>query len=211
MAKKKLNVTLLSYPLSLLEKWKSGDHSFLTTSQAPKYIKDILVSKAKIRPSRRFFGEAFIASAMAFDTIDGWYGSFKWLSSDKWVTGKNLKPRFEKPFYEALLNRFGANIISDLQKRTQTYSDIYGSELNNRKPVAPDLWLVDTSGKNIFIESKMEGDQIKLHQLVGLALIKKYLRGSVYLVCLYQEGKRPPSSETMQNYIDRFSRIYEKV
>jgi hypothetical protein len=211
MAKKKLNVTLLSYPLALLEKWKKVDHSFLTSSQAPKYIKDILVSKAKKRPSRRFFGEAFIASTMDTDTIDGWYGSYKWLTSDKWLTGKNLKPRFEKPFYEALISKIGANAISDLQRHARACFDMYKGELNNSKPVAPDLWLVDKSGKNIFIESKMEGDRIRPHQLAGLALIKKYLKSSVSLVCLYRAGKRPPPSKTIQRYIDRFSAVYEKV
>jgi hypothetical protein len=57
----------------------------------------------------------------------------------------------------------------------------------------------------------MEGDQIKPHQLAGLAMINKYLRSSVYLVCLYQAGKRSPNSEIIQNYIERFSLIYEKV
>ena len=143
MAQNKLNVELMSYPQALLEKWKKGDHSFLTSSQAPEFIKDILVSKAKKRPGRRFFGEAFIASSMASGTIDGWYGSYKWLSSDKWVTGKALKPRFEKSFHEALLNRIGANVISDLQRRTGVYFDRYKGMLRNKRPVAPDLWLVD--------------------------------------------------------------------
>ena len=170
-----LNVTLLSYPQALLEEWKRGDHSFLTSSQAPQYIRDILIFKAKKRPGRRFFGEAFIASTIASDTLDGWYGSYKWLTSDKWVTGNNLKPRFEKLFYEALVRRIGPDVISDLQKRAKAYFDMYRSELDYRKPVAPDLCLVNRSGKNIFVESKMEGDQIKPHQLAGLALIKKYL------------------------------------
>ena len=201
----------MSYPQALFEKWKTGDHSFLTSSRAPRYIKDILVSKAKKRPGKRFFGEAFLATTMDSDMIDGWYGSYKWLSSDKWMTGKNLKARFEKSFYEALLSRIGANVISDLQRRTGVYFDRYKDMLKNKKPVAPDLWLVDRSGRNIFIESKMEGDQIKPHQLAGLAFIKKYLRSSVRLVCLYQAGKRPPRSKTIQNYIVKFSLIYEKV
>ena len=211
MTKNNLNVELMSYPQALLERWKKGDHSFLTSSQAPEFIKDILVSKAKKRPGRRFFGEAFIVSTMASGTIDGWYGSYKWLTSDKWVTGKALKPRFEKSFHEALLNRIGANVISDLQRRTGVYFDRYKDMLKNKKPVAPDLWLVDRSGRNIFIESKMEGDQIKPHQLAGLALIKKYLRSSVYLVLLHQAGRIAPSSEVIQSYIDSFSLIYEEV
>jgi hypothetical protein len=77
MAKNNLNVELMSYPQALLEKWKRGDHSFLTSSQAPKYIKEILIYKAEKRPGRRFFGEAFIASSMAADTTDGWYASYK--------------------------------------------------------------------------------------------------------------------------------------
>jgi hypothetical protein len=127
------------------------------------------------------------------------------------VTGKNLKPGFEKPFHKALVNRIGEETLSNLQSRAKAYLGMCKIELDNRKPVAPDLWLIDRSGKDIFIESKMERDQIKPHQLAGLALIKKYLRSSVYLVCLYQAGKSPPSSEIIQNYIDRFSPIYEKV
>ena len=122
MAKGNLIVELMSYPQALLEKWKKGDHSFLTSSQAPKFIKDILVSKAKMRPGRRFFGEAFIASSIAADTIDGWYGSYKWLTSDKWVIGKNLKPRFEKPFCEVLVNRIGVEALADVQNRAKACS-----------------------------------------------------------------------------------------
>ena len=113
------------------------------SSRAPRYIKDILVSKAKKRPGKRFFGEAFLATTMDSDMIDGWYGSYKWLSSDKWMTGNNLKASFEKSFYEALLSRIGANVISDLQRRTGVYFDRYKGMLRNKRPVAPDLWLVD--------------------------------------------------------------------
>jgi len=48
-----------------------------------------------------------------------------------------------------------------------------------KKPVAPDLWLIDKQGNFKFIESKLPGDTIGLHQIAGLALIRKYLEASV--------------------------------
>ena len=71
----------MPYPAELLEAWKSGDYSMLSRSNASDYIKEILTHKAKTRPGRRFFGEAFIASRI--DMKDGWYNSFKWLMSER--------------------------------------------------------------------------------------------------------------------------------
>jgi len=201
----------MDYPKSLLDQWKKGDYSLLTASKAPEYIKDILVFKAEKRPGRRFFGEAYIASSLGHSMTEGWYNSYKWLTGAKWVTGKNLEPRFELPFYEALRHRVGASIIADLQQRSKEYYDRCSRELEYKKPVAPDLWFVDANENFMFIESKMEGDQIRPHQLAGLALIKRYLKGSIYLMWLYQAGKSPPGAENMQSYVDKFSLIYQTV
>jgi hypothetical protein len=209
--KELLEVKLMDYPKSLLDQWKRGDYSFLSSSSAPEYIKDILIVKAEKRPGRRFFGEAYIASKLGHTITEGWYNSFKWLTASKWVTGKKLEPRFGLPFYEALCNRIGANIIADLQQRAKSYYHGHGNELENKKPVAPDLWLVDANENFMFIESKMEGDQIKPHQLAGLALISKYLKALVCIICLHEEGQTPLASEIMQNYIDKFSMIYRVV
>ena len=206
-----LEVKLMDYPKSLLDQWKRGDYSFLSSSSAPEYIKDILIVKAEKRPGRRFFGEAYIASKLGHTMTEGWYNSYKWLTATKWVTGKNLEPRFELPFYEALRNRISARVIADLQRRSKAYYDRCRSEIEYKNPVAPDLWLIDKNENFMFIESKMEGDQIKPHQLAGLALISKYLRGSVLIMCLYQEGKALPNPEIMRNHVDTFSLIYESV
>ena len=69
----------MNYPKPLLEAWEEGDYSFLVESRASNYIKEILVCKAKKRPGRRFFGEAYISSKI--EMKDGWYSSFKWLTS----------------------------------------------------------------------------------------------------------------------------------
>jgi len=92
-----IQTEFMPYPEVLFQAWKSGDYSMLTASGASDYIKKILVHKAKKRPGRRFFGEAFIASRL--EMKEGWYSSFKWLTSEKWVTGKKL----EQIFYAVVL------------------------------------------------------------------------------------------------------------
>jgi len=187
-------IEFMPYPESLLQAWKSGDYSMLTSSTASDYIKRILVHKAKKRPGRRFFGEAFIASRVAMK--EGWYNSFQWLTSDKWLTGRGLEPEFERPFHRALLKYMGADVLPNLQRKALSlYSQdrdrfLVGKEF--KKPVAPDLWIIDKQGRFRFIESKLPGDTIQPHQLAGLALIKKYLKPSsqvtVSIVTLYPEG-----------------------
>ena len=206
-----LEIKPISYPKSLLDNWIQGDYSFLTSSKASRYIKDILISKAMIRPSRRFFGEAYIASKLGNIMVDGWYNSFKWLTADKWLSGKNLEPRFEKPFYRALHDRIGTVIIQKLQGSAEECYSKYKDSLQHKRPVAPDLWVVDKNGEFLFIESKMEGDYISPHQLVGLALIKKFIRSSVSIWWLYQADKAPPSREVVTNHIETFSLIYRSV
>jgi len=105
----------LPYPESLLEAWKLGDYSMLTRSNASDYIKKILTLKAKIRPGRRFFGEAYIASKIEMN--EGWYNSFKWLTADKWISGDGLEPEFKKPFHNALMEYIGIDVLIRLQKR----------------------------------------------------------------------------------------------
>jgi len=211
MKKNLLEIKSFEYSKSLLDKWKRGDYSFLSSSKASDYIKDILIFKARNKPGRRFFGEAYIASTLGYDTIDGWYNSFKWLTADKWLSGKNLEPRFEKPFYSALHERIGTVIMQKLQRSAKEYYWKYKDSLEHKRPVAPDLWVVDKNGEFLFIESKMEGDYIRPHQLAGLALIKKFIRSTVSIWWLYQTDKAPPSREEVTNYIETFSLIYSSV
>ena len=167
-----LESELMYYPTSLLKAWEEKDYSFLNESRASRYIKEILVCKAERRPGRRFFGEAFIASKMAMK--DGWYGSFKWLTSKKWGTGDGLISRRERLFFEALMKHIGPKMLLTLQQKARlSWKETKG---NIAKPVAPDLWLIGKSGEFIFIESKMPWDSIRPGQIAGLKLIKKYLK-----------------------------------
>ena len=172
-----LEVIKKPYPKDLLEKWKAGDYSMLTDSYAPDYIKNILIQKAKNRPGRRFFGEAFIASTM--EMTDGWYNSFKWLTAKKWITGIGLKPDFEKPFYHALIKHIDLGCLINLQSEAKKLIEGKCDDLcvvgKYKKPVAPDLWIIDRNGHFKFIECKLPDDSIAEHQLVGLALIEKYV------------------------------------
>lgn len=187
-------IEFMPYPESLLQAWKSGDYSMLTSSNASDYIKRILVHKAKKRPGRRFFGEAFIASRV--EMKEGWYNSFKWLTSDKWITGKGLKPEFEQPFHRALSKYIGTDVLANLQRKALSLycqeKDRFLVRKEFKKPVAPDLWIIDKRGRFRFIESKLPHDTIHPHQLAGLALIKKYLKPpfqvAVSVVTLYPEG-----------------------
>ena len=109
----------MAYPDYLLERWKNGDYSMLTRSNASDYIKEILVHKANTRPGRRFFGEAYIASRI--DMVQGWYNSFKWLTADKWITGNGLEPRFEKSFHVALMQNIGKDLLYNLQAKAAAF------------------------------------------------------------------------------------------
>jgi len=185
------------YPPILLERWKKGDHSFFRQSNASDFIKEILVRKAKVRPGKRFFGEAYIASI--FGMTEGWYNSYKWLTQGKWITGNGLKPEFEKPFHRALLKHFEEDTLRELQEKSNFLFKNYKNHFFQcgiyNKPVAPDLWLVASDGTHVFLESKLPDDCIKASQLAGLALIAKYLGKSkqvhVLLVNLYPESSKP--------------------
>ncbi len=102
----------MSFPPAFLERWRNGDYSLLTSANIPSYIKQIIVQKAKMRPGRRFFGEAFVAVLFSSKIKDGFYNSYKWMTSEKWYTGKRLKPEFEKPFYDGLHKYIGTENLS---------------------------------------------------------------------------------------------------
>ncbi len=197
VSEKALQIEFMPYSEKLLDAWENGDYSMLTDSGASDYIKEILIDKAKHRPGRRFFGEAYIASKT--EMKEGWYNSFKWLTSDKWVSGEGLEPKFEKPFHYALMKYIGTKALTDLQKKAVSLYKIHKEKLTDgskyNKPGAPDLWIIDQEGRYRFIESKLSGDTIKPHQIAGLALIHKYLsvanHVSVSIVTLYPENINP--------------------
>jgi hypothetical protein len=196
----------LFYPESLLEVWKTGDYSMLTNSNASDYIKEILTFKSKKRHGRRFFGEAYIASRIGMK--EGWYNSYKWLTADKWLSGDGLDAKFETPFYKALMENIGADVLSSIQENSNNFysrhKERFMDDKKYKKPVAPDLWLIDKKGHFRFIESKLPGDTIGSHQIAGLALISKYLRVSVpvsvSIMHLYPKNINPD---------DLFSEFYD--
>jgi hypothetical protein len=124
----------------------------------------------------------------------GWYSSFKWLTSEKWLSGISLKPDFEKPFHNALIKYFGFDGISNLQKQSRSFFEKNAYELNNKKPVAPDLWIIDKNGNHRFIECKLPGDKIGEHQKAGLRLIKENFKNSapmaVSITNLYSDNHK---------------------
>ena len=164
----------------------------LINSSASDYIKDILLFKSKTRSGRRFFGEAYIASRV--EMKEGWYNSFKWLTAGKWLSGEGLEPKFEKPFFNALMEHIGADMLSGLQENSINFYNKHKEKFidskKHKKPVAPDLWLIDNEGRFRFIESKLPGDTIGAHQIAGLALISKYIRvpTPVSIIHLYPEN-----------------------
>jgi hypothetical protein len=217
-----LEIVYQDYPVRLLNSWMAGkDYSMISSSNCSKYFHDILVFKAsrrKKKPNTWFFGEAYIASIT--NMSDGWYNSFKWLTAAKWITGKGLKVKYEKPFYIELMTHIGPILIKDLQQKAKVL-------FNNRKerffdpkdgkyhrPVTPDLWLIDKDGSLRFIESKLQtegyADTAKSHQLAGLAIIKKYLITSnpvsVSIMYLYPKGGKPIKDDTV---LDSFQEFYE--
>ena len=107
MNKTLLKEEVMSFPPEFMKRWRNGDYSLLISANIPPFIKQIIVHKAKVRPGRRFFGEAFVAASFSSNIKDGFYCSYKWMTAKKWYTGKGLKPEFEKPFYDGLHKYIG--------------------------------------------------------------------------------------------------------
>jgi len=76
-----LQVELMAFPEAALHQWKQGGYKGLAKLPASSFLRRILHEKIHNRAKlgRRFFGEAFVATHV--DHEDGWYGSFKWLTS----------------------------------------------------------------------------------------------------------------------------------
>jgi hypothetical protein len=200
-AVKPLQVQPLAFPESELLRWKKGNYEILARSRASSFLKQILDEKARnrSRPGRRFFGEAFVATRV--DHEEGWYGSFKWLTS--------LSPKrgsaYAKEYRAALKDAFPS--VSDLPSRALALCD----PLEGKKPVPPDLWLI-VNGEHQFIEVKLPGDDIRSTQIAGLALIATCLSRrsdvSVWLYNLYPEGGRPDAvPESVQAMYSKFCGI----
>jgi hypothetical protein len=185
----KLRVRYVRFSEAELQAWKSGTYTLVKNCSKP--LKQVLRSKAKVRPGRRFFGEAFVAATEPHE--EAWYGSFQWLTSPKWYGNQDLGDRYQAKFRRALARHF-----PDLKSFQETAS-ISARRLHGRRPVGPDLWL--RSGRvHRFIEVKLPGDQLKRHQLVGLALIGMFLRSdrriSIEVAHLYA-GLKPAASKAL--------------
>lgn len=169
----------------------------LTNSRASEFIKDILTYKAKARPGRRFFGEAYIVTQIGMKA--GWYSSFKWLTADRWVSGRGLKNKFERDFYHALMEYIGSDSIKKLQEKALSFFNKHREQFKvgktYKKPVAPDLWIIDQKGRFRFIESKLPDDRIGHAQIAGMNLIKEHLKVpapvSVSIMQLHPEDTDP--------------------
>ncbi len=153
------------------------------------YLRDIFKVKVGNRPeSRRFFGEAYVASIIKHR--EGYYGSFKWLTNPAFLSAKAFPAGdtqcFKEEFRAALHRHFGAIQLAALQKEA---GNIKG--LGGQKAVAPDLWLIDRHGNHRFIEVKLPGDTVAVTQLAGMAAIACCLRAkkelSVEIIELHPE------------------------
>ena len=198
------------------DQWKDGNISMLTSSLAPEFIKAIIKHKKRKESYRHlslwYFGEAFVASKLAPSVKEGWFCSFKWLHDPTWINGKNPDREKDKviadlkrQFYnEALMKYIGEDKLRDLQNIGKMEQKGMPS-----KPKAPDLWLIDKNGKSHFIEIKRleVGDKPSDEQLVGLALIEKYLKCPVHLLFLYRAGKNIPDGERFDNYLKKYEKF----
>ncbi len=200
MSKIILKEELMSFPPAFLERWRNGDYSLLTSGNIPSYIKQIIVYKAKVRPGRRFFGEAFVAVSFSSKNKDGFYCSYKWMTVKKWINGKGLKPEFEKPFYDGLHKYIGTENLKEIQKRSNKYRESH----DGNKPVASDLILIGNNGRLMFLEVKLPGDTIRPNQIPGLAILQSFepLNADVSIISLYPENATPPKPKEYSVELD---------
>lgn len=184
------------YPAHCLRDWRRNDCRILTSSEASEYLKGIIAIKVKRRPrGRRFFGEAYVATQVRHR--HGYYGSFKWLTNSRFLDDRPFPSGPTKPYQEelrkALLRHFGKGQLERLQKRAHKATRVVGV-----RPVAPDLWLIDSRGNHRFIEVKLPGDRIHPHQLAGMYLIASCLRTkgrlSVEIIELRPQHGKPPAT-----------------
>jgi hypothetical protein len=147
--KPKLRIRYVQFSSAELRAWEGGNYSLV--KDCPASLKRVLRRKARTRPGRRFFGEACVAAADRYR--EGWYGSFKWLTSPAWCGDRRLQDGYQTKFRAALKRHF-PNLREFQQSAVASMPRICG-----RKPVGPDLWLT-TDRKHQFIEVKLPGDRV---------------------------------------------------
>ena len=197
-------VHFMDYSESDFMKWKARDNNILKSSQAPKFLKEILIHKQKKRP-HLFFGEAYAVSKLGDTTKEGWFNSWDWISSSKWMKGEYSKSKdpvindLKKQFYEdALVRYIEREKWLTLLKVQKNLSHI---------PEPPDLWLIDKNNNHHFIEVKRNKDKLSDAQILGLALIDVCLNYQVHLLWLHEENKSPPNNYKLETYIDKFNKF----
>ena len=200
-----LKLVPMPYPTARLQQWRDKNYRMLTSSGASEYLKKILVLKAKERPgTRRFFGEAYVATKIAHQ--EGYYGSFKWLTSAKFIDGGKFSNgptrKYKEQFRDALQHHFTKLQLRRLQQSAH--------RLRGRKPVPPDLWLIDRRGNHRFIEVKLPGDRLGPQQLAGLAAIACCLPGkqrvSVEIIELHAGGVSESDKRRLRKLCQRSRR-----
>jgi len=204
----------IPYPNEEINKWKSGDISFLLKSNAPQFIKDILKHK-KREESLRFkstwyFGEGYVASILGDYIQKGWFSSFKWLYEPGWITGKNTEHE-KNPVMAKLKSEFYTNALKEYIdfKKLKDLQKIWGTE----EPKAPDLWLIDKNNRHYLIEVKKQSDEPDKgnKQLLGLALLEKYFDMSTFIVYLHPENKNTLSIAKKEKWLGDYNSAKIKI
>jgi hypothetical protein len=138
---------------------------------------------------------------------EGWYGSFKWMTSPKWCGSANIRDRYQGRFRDALNEYFPQ--LDEFQRSARTST----SAIGGRKPVGPDLWFPLRRGHR-FVEVKLPGDHVGRHQPVGLALIATMLPSdrpfSVEVVHLHN-GPRPSRDSGLVREFESLCRKLRKA
>jgi hypothetical protein len=96
----------------------------LTSSGASNYLKKIVAMKvARSGGGRRFFGEAYVATKITH--IEGFYGSFKWLTNARFSDDRPFPDGPTKGFKEqlrkALMKHFTKGQLKALRGRARKF------------------------------------------------------------------------------------------
>ena len=167
-----LRIVRMAYPETAAVSWKASC-DMLMASGACDYLKEILPHKVSRRAkgTQRFFGEAFVATRLKH--VEGYYGSFQWLTNERFLTSVKFPPGPTQSFqdqYRAALQRYFGGQLERLQQNARALLTATGV-----RPSAPDLWLIEPGGRHRFIEVKLPKDQVNEGQLAGLAVIVESL------------------------------------
>ena len=190
-----------------LDAWKKGQREAIISLAGSDHLRGVLKLKASSRKklTTRFFGESYLASINT--KCEGFYGSFKWLTNPRFAT---LKPfpkgpaqAFQQKLRDALHEHFTQDGIARLQRAAWRLYRTDKTVLNDKKPTAPDLWLIDERRHHRFIEAKLPGDSLAPHQLAGLAVLASCL-GDRHSVSVEVIELRP-------RYDELFTTLYRHI